>query len=213
MVYKAGGLVLLLLVILCVLLASVLALEWFNPPTVNPPELSAAPDQQAPGLAIGSQGKLETPPLSEYSEIVERPLFMSSRRPQAESEETVEPEAPEQDTAFTLLGVLITPEKSTALLQIDESGGTARVALGESVQGWKLESAHADSVTLSKRETTLNLPLVRNRPLTVNEIRERRRQARKIPTAEELEALKKAAAAGAAPVDVPEGDTGEERQE
>lgn len=172
-----------LLAMFCLAMAVVLALEWLNPPSRDKNFGVTPPPSQEPVLDIDASAILEVPLLSRYSEIVERPLFLSSRRP-SEEPEVIEPEIAQEEPQFTLLGVLLTPERVTALLKLGENGNIVRLALGETVKGWKLTTARANGITLRKSESVMDLPLLRNRPVPQRVRNPRRSQ--------EVEALKTA---------------------
>lgn len=156
-----------LLAIFCLAMTGVLVLEWLNPPSRDK-SFGVTPQQpQEPLLDIDASAALEVPPLGHYSEIVERPLFLSSRRPVEEGSETVvEEEIIEEDLNLTLLGVLLTPERTMALLRMDDDGSMARLVLGETLEGWEFTSARPTSITLRKSDLVIDLPLVRNQIIT-----------------------------------------------
>lgn len=110
-------------------------------------------------LAIpGLEPPPEPLPVSEFAEIVRRPLFTASRRPpQAPEEEVVataavapvEQAPPPPD--FRLLGVALDEGSRQALLRSPEQPGQW-VKLGESFGGWVLESVSAEGVVLVSGE-------------------------------------------------------------
>ncbi len=114
----------------------------------------------APGLDASVQPGLVRPP---YPNMIERPLFMSTRRPPEDApiEEPPEPEAeaeevPEADPLeVTLRSVIIAADARYAWLQPTDSERQVRLALGDELDGWTLEvieQSHVEFVTNGTRE-------------------------------------------------------------
>lgn len=149
-----------LLLALILAIAAVLVIELLNSPALQlklTPMLSSKvpvdSDQAAPfkGLVI--------PSLSHYKEIVERPLFLATRRaPQILSAE--EPKATEGNGELRLLGVVSTPQRTLVLLQTDATGKTARLERGQKVNGWLIEGISDRGVELRRGETVRSLELI-----------------------------------------------------
>lgn len=161
---KSSKAIMALLVVFCLMLAGVIALEWLHPPQLD---TVVAPHTGTPVAVTPESVALEPSrmaPLTQYQEIVERPLFLEGRRPpQPEAPATVVQEQPVvEDKSFTLLGVLITPEATLALLKVDETGKVHRIKVGDPLEGWRLEAIAADSVVLRRDAQTKTLQLVRN---------------------------------------------------
>jgi hypothetical protein len=108
---------------------------------------------------IGSGGKTPAPiviapphdaaPISDFAEIVRRPLFNADRRP------TSQPSGPKAPTAsgdrppeFRLTGVAIAAERRQALLQISGQPRAYWVEEGGSIDGWLLQSVRDNAVIL-----------------------------------------------------------------
>ena len=163
---KTGRTSVLFWAMLCSMLMAIIGFELLHPPQLN--EALVAPSHD-PVLAETPESALleqyQIAPLAKYNEIVERPLFLDTRRQPPPDVKPAVVQAPpeEDDTSFTLIGVLVTPEATTALVQVDESGKVVRLKAGETVENWQLESVDADNVTLRKRDKTKTLPLIRNK--------------------------------------------------
>ncbi len=94
----------------------------------------------------------KTPALESYAEMVDRPLFLQSRRPPTEEEEEEAPPAPaEPKTPLNakLMGVILTPGAKVALL-VDEKGKYKRARKNTVIDGWKLVEIKDDRVTLEQ---------------------------------------------------------------
>lgn len=107
------------------------------------------------------------------NDIVERPLFVRTRRPPQPRPVVVEPvasdnstvdAAPEPDAAppeFVLMGVRIDTGGKWALLRIGELGAAQWRTEGDELEGWKIKRILAASVELQKAGQTLALGLYR----------------------------------------------------
>ena len=163
---KAGRASVLFWALLCSGLLVIVGFELLYPPQLDEVLVVPSPDPVLTGTPESvSLEQYQIAPLAKYSEVIERPLFLDTRRqPPSDIKPTVVQAPPEEDdTSFTLIGVLVTPEATTALVQVDESGKVVRLKAGETVENWQLESVDADNVTLRKRDKTKTLPLVRNK--------------------------------------------------
>lgn len=96
-------------------------------------------------LPVGPILPLALPPLSDYAELVERPLFNPNRRP-LQAVAAVLVETPPLDT-YSLVGVINDTQGRRALLR-DSQAQLWIVRAGENLQGWTVESVLPDQVTL-----------------------------------------------------------------
>lgn len=163
-----------ILLALCALIIAIVALEILNPPRLQ----KAAPiSQLSPAVPGGEEispfGSFTINPLSQYDEIIERPLFLNNRRPPEVLPETAQGQ-PDESGELRLLGVILTPERMLALLQFDGSDKATRLKIGEKAAGWQLEAISAGSVLLRKGEMVKNLPLVRNKKIAAHPDRMRK---------------------------------------
>ncbi len=106
------------------------------------------------------------PPLEEFSEVVERPLFSTDRRPfeppppKAAAEQSRKtPRAPVPPPQLSLVGVVITPQHRSALLWDEKQSTFVRAKPGMEVSGWELANVAADGVILRKGETKHSIEL------------------------------------------------------
>lgn len=101
------------------------------------------------------------PPLTEFSDIVERPLFTRGRRPAPPSADDAGAVAnADGSSPFLLSGVIIAGARRVALLQTRNSPKTIRVEEGETIQGWKVVAIRPHVVTISSgsNKDELKLP-------------------------------------------------------
>lgn len=96
------------------------------------------------------------PEKGKFAEIVERPLFWSSRRPAFEQA----PETPSAGLDYSLFGVVISTDAPVALLKPEAGGDPVRVQVGEAISNWTVVGIETDRVVLRQgiveRELNLN---------------------------------------------------------
>ncbi|MCP5420415.1 MAG: hypothetical protein H6970_01415 [Gammaproteobacteria bacterium] len=153
-------------------LAGIIGYEILHPPQLTLPALSAADKNPAPAdTTIGEPvAAFAAPPLEEYADIVERPLFLESRRPPDPSqEETVEAGpatgAANDELTFLLQGVMLTPRSMMALLRIEQQNKVLRLRMGDTFDDWHVDAIRADGVSLRAGDRVVDVPLIRNKPV------------------------------------------------
>jgi len=139
----------------------------------NPPRLAllapepAPPDPLLAAPVGGGAEQFTIGGIEQYRETVERPLFSSTRRPPPPPKPAppapvvVEEPEPEDERNYTLMGVMLTPEATMALLK-DDMGNISRLRIGEKIDDWKLEQVNPDNVVLRQGARVRDLPLLRN---------------------------------------------------
>jgi hypothetical protein len=116
-------------------------------------------DIDVPELA---EARFTMPGLEHYSELEQRPLFSETRRPpepEVVAEAAPEPVLLGRRVTPLLIGVMITPERRSALLFDPDRQAVVTVVQGSSAAGWELEEVRADGVTLRQGAQTLGLAL------------------------------------------------------
>jgi hypothetical protein len=143
-----GGRWLLTLALLCLGLGAVVAGQLAMSTGFEPPAVTASP---APAPA-GPRATVEfaPPPLSQFAETVERPLFSESRRP---PETSGEPSGPPKPFEGALVGTLIIQGETIALLKIAGEPEVTRVTKGQTIRGWLVVEIHPDRVVLQGERT------------------------------------------------------------
>lgn len=187
--------------------AAALLWQWRHPP--HPPTSGIAGGAQLPDLPVAAPLEpFQLPPLEQYGEVMTRPLFIATRRPELPPEETAPeppPAGPEQ--TFVLLGVMMTPETTMVLLRPEAPNArTARIKPGETIGEWRLETVSADRVVLRKGEATQELPLARPRtPPGPRAARGPARTARPVPPAMAQPGMARPGMSQPMPVVMPDG--------
>jgi len=127
-----------------------------NTTTITAPETGLTPD------------KFALPGVSEYQQMVERPLFMETRRPPPpKSEEPPPPPTPpppEKATPvnFKVMGILSTPEGRMALIA-DGKGKYKRMKVKDSLDGWQITDIKPDRLLIQQGEFKEDLSLLKKR--------------------------------------------------
>lgn len=109
----------------------------------------------------------QLPPQEHYSDIVAYPVFIATRLPEPPSEDASSVEKPPSGPEPTpvLLGVMIMPQVTVALLRPVQPGAkTMRVRVGEMVGEWRLDAVFPHRVVLSKGPAKQELALTRPKP-------------------------------------------------
>ncbi|MDS4019178.1 MAG: hypothetical protein RKR03_01495 [Candidatus Competibacter sp.] len=133
----------------------------------HPPRPAVAVDaaRRPPELpAVAPVQPFQLPPLDQYGEIVAHPLFVAARQPEPPPPEEAAPEKPTAgpEQKPVLIGIMIAPESTVALLRPEEPNAkVARVKPGESVGDWRLEAILPNRVVLRKGQTIQELALER----------------------------------------------------
>jgi hypothetical protein len=112
------------------------------------------PDADTGGaVAFVAPAGFSLPPRAEFSEFVERPLFLSERRPFIDPlDAEVAAPAPVKPLGLLLTGVIISPDERAALMERPGRRDIVRVAEGEVIDGWKVSSIGPDRVVLHNGE-------------------------------------------------------------
>lgn len=156
---------------------------WFSgdplPPEGGPVRRDAAAAVPASeSVAARADAMLPSrPPLDSYTAIVERPLFSPLRRPASlpltDAEPVREPEAladpveeeppigePLPEPSLRLVGTLVDAQ-GRALAIVEEAGANARttLALGDSLDGWRLESVGNGSIEIRSGDRLVRIGL------------------------------------------------------
>lgn len=121
-------------------------------------DLDTIQDSQLPTLA----------PITEFASIIERPLFMSDRRPYVPGDEEIEAPQPRQAARgpqikpkeLLLSAVIITGDKRIALVQTGNDKKLHRLGPGENIDGWTITEIRNKEISLTKDSETKSLELL-----------------------------------------------------
>ncbi len=117
---------------------------------------------EAKGVPVAARAKgplaplpkavINFPPLAEFAEVIERPLFDVSRRPPPKPEPAAE--TPVQFDQLELAGIVKTASGSLAIIHDKRQRQTLRLAPGEKLGPWALVEIRADGITFGKGEAS-----------------------------------------------------------
>ncbi len=130
------------------------------------PPLAALPDQPSYTMA----------PLEDFAAILERPLFSPTRRPPAQG--VTAAAAPEPELQVTLVGVIISSEEQIAIVRLNDADRFARLSVGDSFQGWVLDSIEPSRITFRRGEVEEHIELTYDVPPPVQKPKRRKRRQR-----------------------------------
>ncbi len=117
---------------------------------------------------------------SEYTEIIERPLFMADRRPFVPDTSVAEEEIQQRqrpvrardnsNQEYLLSAVIITEDKRIALLSSRQNRKLQKVALGDKIDGWTMTDIQSRQVSLTRgTEVKVLELLVKKSPATTRQ--------------------------------------------
>lgn len=142
----------LVLAALCVALLGVIYLETSQPDI----DLTAHPVAQhrvAPAVE-GDDATSAMPSLDSLADVLRRPLFSPNRRPPAVSAAAA---ANADATGFTLVGVVISPRGSRALIEHGQPPHLDHAREQQEIDGWTVEKILGDRVVLRHAEDRVEL--------------------------------------------------------
>jgi hypothetical protein len=121
--------------------------------------LSGAPRAPDAGAKSRAGNPLWTVPLSALSATRDRPLFSASRRPPIvalpivapppQKQEALAPPPPERPL-LTLIGTIVSPEASVAMLQGSNTEAISRLRVGQENDGWQVRGIGLRSIVVEK---------------------------------------------------------------
>jgi hypothetical protein len=130
-----------------------------------PPHLKqeTAPGVQPKAPSVAGKGEFSLPPLKHYQEIVERPLFIQTRKPvpPADVKTTAKSSTRSALPVDYLAAIVITPQKRFVLLRGPKDKKIFRLAKGEEKDGWTLHEIKDEEVLFSRDNEKELLRLMR----------------------------------------------------
>lgn len=176
---------------LCILFVGILWYELSQDYVLTKSEKASQLAMADKGTAITTETTTIVP-VTDYEEIIERHLFMDTRRPQIVSN-TPATETTQAKTArptnrrneeFLLSAVIITDEKRIAIVQASRAQKQEKVVQGEIYNGWVLEQVSPDNVSFKKGNQTKRLELLVKTSPSTPPTRHINRTAKKTPPAD-----------------------------
>ncbi len=152
------------------LLVIVILVEWFafRHSLAQNNKAPRAPNPETLGAAVSLEG-LGLPHVSEFSETVERPLFMESRRPSPPPPPGPPPRSePPAPVTFQLMGVIESPKGRLALIA-EAKGKYRRLRTKEAIDGWEVTEIRDDRLFLEQGGLKQDIGLTKKRAKTAGD--------------------------------------------
>ena len=152
------------------LLIIVILIEWFafRHSLTQENKASRAPNPDTLGGAVSLEG-LGLPAVSEFSETVERPLFMETRRPSPPPPPGPPPRSePPAPVSFQLMGVIESPKGRLALVA-EAKGKYRRLRLKDAIDGWEVTEIRDDRLFLEQAGLKQDIGLTKKRTKTAGD--------------------------------------------
>jgi hypothetical protein len=141
------------LLLVCVALGGLLALEWRARPTTAVSAGADAASQADAASAPAPPDRWTPPALASFDEILARPLFIPDRRPVAVPEPAAAPTGtPPTPLRARLEGVVQIGATSFALIRDLSKNEAVRLAQGMELNGWTLERVEAGRAVLTRAD-------------------------------------------------------------
>ncbi len=147
-----------LLLGVCLIAGFVVYMELNADPDFRAAGVPAAPPSEAVPLAQTAPD-FAMPSLDDFSEIVERPLFLDTRRPPEPTEEPPKVRPGVKRNLFALRGVIITAADRVALIEHLRSRELIRASEGQIIYDWRVHSILRDRVILRQAGATEEIKL------------------------------------------------------
>jgi general secretion pathway protein N len=133
--------------LLCAGLAAAVVLELTAAGDADAPAIGTAPPSPPSPVAIPkTPNRFTLAPQESFVEVIERPLFSSSRRPTAVDA----PESAEQPFNATLAGIVISSTSSSIIVSHGDPPVLSRFKEGDSLDGWSVTSIEPTRVLLRR---------------------------------------------------------------
>jgi hypothetical protein len=148
----------LVLLILCAGVMALALVNWRIMELEPAPPLAVASNVETPGAPVAGQKPIEPLPLSDFDEIVRRPVFSASRSrfvPTERARTVAGPGSPD----IRLAGIAIDTNAKRALLQTAQQPQARWVEQGESIDGWLLQVVREDAVIIASGQQAHELRL------------------------------------------------------
>ena len=141
----------------CFVLASIVAAEWLIPYKADATavdESGTAIDNEIPN---GAQSRYVHPHISNFPEILARPVFFSKREMPPEA--VARAPAPRTPLRLRLEGIAVTAENQVAVLRDQGNNQLVQLSVGMTHSNWLLEELTSTSATFRRDDDVAELTL------------------------------------------------------
>lgn len=171
----------LILAAMCVLLsiAAVMAWFWRPAPNVTRGVVVAGGGEENADKGNEPPQVFHLPPIEQYSDMAERPLFNKERRPREDAPKVDKPAggpANPKALRLSLTSVVIAPGRKLAIFRDLAKNKSLRAAEGEVVKGWRLAKIHGDKVELVREGKSHELLLRAPKPKSARAKRDKQKK-------------------------------------
>jgi hypothetical protein len=149
----------LVLLILCAGVTALGLVNWQIMDLEPAAPVTVASSADIPEASVFRQQPIDPLPLSEFEEIVRRPVFTASRSPFVVPTERAQTLAELRSPDIRLVGVAIDTNTKRALLRTAQQPQARWVEQGESIDGWLLQIVRQDAVTIASGQQVHELRL------------------------------------------------------
>jgi hypothetical protein len=147
------------LLFLCAGVTALALVNWWVMGLEPAPPFTVASSADTPEAPVFGQQPIDPLPLSDFEEIVRRPVFSASRSPFVVPTERAQTLAGLRSPDLRLAGVAIDTNKKRALLRTTQQPQGRWVEQGDSIEGWLLQSVREDAVIVASGQQTHELRL------------------------------------------------------
>jgi type II secretory pathway component PulC len=146
---------------LCLAAAGCLAWQLWHSDDIAPVSAPAAASDDKAAEGERQLASFQSAPAEDFEEILARPLFNRSRRPDLAQENPQGAGGSEEAAAsqISLNGIVLAGGKRTALLRLDGDAKVMHVAEGQRAGGWLIEAIRPDRVILRRGDAASEVAL------------------------------------------------------
>lgn len=153
----------------CMLLGAGLAISMISGDPAIPSAAGPRPNSEASSVPPPLP-KFDLGPIDAFSEIVDRPLFVATRRPPSPLSEPTPDVVKENENPaplppeVTLKGVVYAPDRKSVLVRWEGSEETKHLTEGQTIGTWRVERILEGHLILRSGERSMEVLLVKPNP-------------------------------------------------
>jgi hypothetical protein len=148
--------------VLCLAAAGCLVWQMWQSDDIAPLSTAASTSDQKPAEGERQLASFQLAPAEDFEDILARPLFNRSRRPNLAQENPQGGGGGSEEAAaaqISLNGVVLAGGKRIALLRLDGDPKVMHVAEGQQAGGWLIEAIRPDRVILRRGDSASEVAL------------------------------------------------------
>jgi type II secretory pathway component PulC len=146
--------------VLCLAAAGCLAWQMWQSDGIAPLSATVSTSDQKPAEGERELASFQLAPAEDFEDILARPLFNRSRRPDLAQENPQGSGSGSEEAAqISLNGVVLAGGRRIALLRLDSDPKVMHVAEGQRAGGWLIEAIRPDRVILRRGDSASEVAL------------------------------------------------------